>query len=674
MVQEFVAPTRVHKYPFEMVMAAYERRFPSCPQIPVVVECAITEDSWSADDSVRLTTRRCQLNVEAPYLLKKMIGVDYIYFIQKNNLDLKKRVLEIEATNETFASRVGVVEKCKYYVCPDNPDWTCFEQSALLDVKNFFGLENTVEKIAMKQYASNIAKGKELIDVFMKEVHNEGVTKLKPWKKNDIAYNRELRQAVTRGTEPLSPRLSISDLRKYSDSEQYTMDSEYIKRHLGELSPVQESRLLQLRKWINDLQKGKVPSDTTLLRFLRARDFNVEKAREMLSQSLLWRKKHQVDRILSEYETPDVVKQYFPGGWHHHDKDGRPLYILRLGQMDVKGLLKSIGEDGLLKLTLHVCEEGLKLLEEASRSSNSAVLSWCLLVDLDGLNMRHLWRPGVRALLRIIQIVEANYPETMGRVLIVRAPRVFPILWTIVSTFIDENTRSKFLFYGGKDYLQPGGLLDYIPKDLIPDFLGGPCKSFVHEGGLVPKSLYVSGAFTEREGDPLSEDSIYRSVSLGKGQVHEVIVPNRDPQSVLTWDFDVLRHDIAFTVYRSDHELSHPPADPSALCVGGGDEARSVLDQKGWREGEHFHRVEPTLVCHDGESIQGSHVMLECGSYVLQWRCDAPDSAHRAAQLMYFHETLTSHHYKGSMSSLQSGTSGFSCLSGKSVASSCPSR
>uniref|UniRef100_A0A2A4K7N3 CRAL-TRIO domain-containing protein n=1 Tax=Heliothis virescens TaxID=7102 RepID=A0A2A4K7N3_HELVI len=673
MVQEFVAPVRVHKYPFEMVMAAYERRFPNCPQIPVVVECLITEDSWSADDSQRVTTRRCQLNVEAPYLLKKMIGVDYIYFVQKNNLDLKKRVLEIEATNETFASRVGVVEKCKYYVCSDNPDWTCFEQSALLDVKNFFGLENTVEKIAMKQYSANIAKGKELIDVFMKEVHNEGITKLKPWKKNDHAHNRELRLAVCRGTEPLSPRLS-ADLRKCSDPEQYTMDSEYIKRHLGELSPVQESRLLQLRKWINELQKGKVPSDTTLLRFLRARDFNVEKAREMLSQSLLWRKKHQVDRILSEYETPDVVKQYFPGGWHHHDKDGRPLYILRLGQMDVKGLLKSIGEDGLLKLTLHVCEEGLKLLEEASRSSNSAVLSWCLLVDLDGLNMRHLWRPGVRALLRIIQIVEANYPETMGRVLIVRAPRVFPILWTIVSTFIDENTRSKFLFYGGKDYLQPGGLLDYIPKDLIPDFLGGPCKSFVHEGGLVPKSLYVSGAFTEREGDPLSEDSIYRSVSLGKGQVHEVIVPNRDPQSVLTWDFDVLRHDIAFTVYRSDHELCHPPADTSALCVGGGDEARSVLEQKGWREGDHFHRVEPTLVCHDGESIQGSHVMLECGSYVLQWRCDAPDSAHRAAQLMYFHETLTSHHYKGSMSSLQSGTSGFSCLSGKSVASSCPSR
>lgn len=43
---------------------------------------------------------------------------------------------------------------------------------------------------------------------------------------------------------------------------------------------------------------------------------------------------------MSEYDT-----FYF-----HFHIDGRPLYILRLGQMDVKGLLKSIGEDELLLL------------------------------------------------------------------------------------------------------------------------------------------------------------------------------------------------------------------------------------------------------------------------------------------------------------------------------------
>lgn len=41
-------------------------------------------------------------------------------------------------------------------------------------------------------------------------------------------------------------------------ADQYTLDSDYIKRYLGELTPMQESRLLQLRKWVADLQKGKV--------------------------------------------------------------------------------------------------------------------------------------------------------------------------------------------------------------------------------------------------------------------------------------------------------------------------------------------------------------------------------------------------------------------------------
>lgn len=65
----------------------------------------------------------------------------------------------------------------------------------------------------------------------------------------------------------------------------------------------------------------------------------------------------------------------------------------------------------------------------------------------------------------------------MGMALVVRAPRVFPVLWTLVGSVIDENTRNKFLVYGGNDYSGPGGLCDYIDANYIPDFLGGP--SFV---------------------------------------------------------------------------------------------------------------------------------------------------------------------------------------------------
>lgn len=48
--------------------------------------------------------------------------------------------------------------KINFEVNQENPDWTCFEQTASLDVKSFFGFESAVEKLAMKQYAANISK------------------------------------------------------------------------------------------------------------------------------------------------------------------------------------------------------------------------------------------------------------------------------------------------------------------------------------------------------------------------------------------------------------------------------------------------------------------------------------------------------------------------------------
>ena len=40
------------------------------------------------------------------------------------------------------------------------------------------------------------------------------------------------------------------------------------------------------------------------------------------------------------------------------------------------------------------------------------------------------------------------------------------------------------------------------------------------------------------------------TISVTKGQVHESVMHIQDKGSVLTWDFDVLHHDIIFTVYR----------------------------------------------------------------------------------------------------------------------------
>lgn len=395
--------------------------------MPIVLDCQIIKEEEKDDGAIRYTSRRCKLAVEAPYLLKKVIGLDAVFFIQNNYLDMRARSLSIEAVNETYANRVEIFERCRYYAHPENPDWTCFDQMATLDIKNFLGFEHSIEKMGMKQYTQTTLKGKEIIEHFIEELRKEGITHVDRWP-----------EAPDSETITDADNENGCDNRKPSVHEYgELLDGDFIRMNLGTLSPMQESKLLELRLAMKE-RVGKVPSYPTLLRFLRARDFSVEKASQMLQESLKWREENNIDHILSEYKQSAVVTKHFPGAWHQTDKDGRPIYILRLGHMDVKGLLKSIGEDGLLKLALHICEEGLQLIQQATINSGKPLLSWCLLCDLEGLSMRHLWRPGLKALLRIIETVEKNYPETMGRVFIVRAPRVFPIAWTIVSAFIGK--------------------------------------------------------------------------------------------------------------------------------------------------------------------------------------------------------------------------------------------
>jgi len=707
MVQKYQSPVRVYKYPFELLMKAYEMRFPTCDMIPIIKDTEVIEEDISADTAVHMVDRRAKLNVEVPYLLKKFLGVDFLLFRQRNTKDLRARTLHIEAWNESFDTRVEINEYCVYSVHPENPEWTCFEQSAELDIKNLFGFEGTAEKIAIKEYSKSIEKSKDIMEHFINLLAEQGITRVDIWQEPEISSSattlEEKKEPLEEEKEKVvNDRLRRKSSAKVRDLEQglneggdpaSKLDQDYIQMFLGKLEPMQESRLVQLKQCMAELQKGKTPSDPVVLRFLRARDFNVEKGREMLSSSLIWRKKHGVDKILSEYQVPAVIKQYFPGGWHHHDKEGRPVFLFRLGQMDAKGLIRSVGEEGLTKLTLHICEEGLKLTEESSHRLNKPISTWTMLLDLEGLNMRHLWRPGVKALLHIIEICEANYPETLGRVLIIRAPRVFPILWTLVCPLIDETSRGKFLFYAGPgaetgrgdQFLQPGGLRDYIPEEDIPNWLGGPANTGIPEGGLVPKSYYMSPQEFEKDQSPgphLLDNSCYQSISLNRGQVHEVVIENSDKGSVITWDFDVMKHDVMFCVFRTADTVkprSGAPPTPTNQGPTSEPEQHSNIG-RGWVEGQHYFRAEAPIICHDGESIQGSHVTQHTGSYILQWAyfdrasmgggvekqldmLDILTHPQHKARVMFYCEVLGSLDYRGSMTSLQSTHSGFSCIS-----------
>ncbi|XP_077414496.1 SEC14-like protein 1 isoform X1 [Vanacampus margaritifer] len=714
MVREYQSPVRVYKHPFELIIEAYNRRFPKCPLIPVFVDSEIISESQSPDGSILVTERRCTIDIDAPRLLKRIAGIDYLYFIQKNTLNRRERTLVIEVQNETFSNRVISCECCKYTVHPENEEWTCYEQTASLDVKSFFGFEGLAEKIAMKQYASSIEKGKEIIQHHLTELENEGITYIPRWTQhsptrdvpgnsvNEVLPVCDKDQPTEMSTASLDVQRvdregSAANLdaaqRKFVKSPSMTgqsdqhdakdkLDADYIRRFLGDLTPLQESCLIRLRHWLQETNKGKTPKDQHVLRFLIATDFNFDKARELLCQSLTWRKQHQVDFLLDSWQRPQLLQDYYTGGWHHNDRDGRPLYILRLGHMDTKGLMRALTEDVLVRQVVVVNEEGLRRCEENTAIFGQPIRCWTCLVDLEGLNMRHLWRPGLKALLRIIEVVEANYPETLGRLFMLKAPRVFPIIWTLVSPLINENTRKKFLVYSANDYQGPGGLVDYIDQTFIPDFLGGDCVCDVPEGGLVPKSLYRTAEELEMEDNRLLTESIYKIANIFKGAPFEILIEISEASSVITWDFDVSKGDVLFNIYHSKRSPQQPKKDTNGAhgftSIGS---VNPQLIDKSWVLGQDYSLVEKSLTCREGESVQGSHITRWPGCYILQWCFHSAPTASASSlsyvddvlaslqvsshkcKIMYYTEVLASQDIRGSITSLESGHSGFSQLS-----------
>uniref|UniRef100_A0A915PR78 CRAL-TRIO domain-containing protein n=1 Tax=Setaria digitata TaxID=48799 RepID=A0A915PR78_9BILA len=708
MVQTYQSPVRVYKYPFEIVMAAYEKRFPTCPQIPIFVGSEITYEYHSEDGAEEIIERKCQLNIDAPYLVKKIAGVEYVDFTQKNSLDRRKRTLIIEAKNISFTNRIDVKETCFYYVHPENSEWTCFEQSGSLDVKSFFGFEATVEKLAVKQYAANLSKGKEVLEYFINELIKSGITFIPPYsdaaesaadsaidvsrpvdedeKEKDKIDSEVMEQhrpsshtrrfsAARKSSTGLPPRKSNA-LRNSIDDSETKLEVEYIRRFLGQLSTLEESRLCELKYGLQDTLKGKLPNDAHLLRFLRARDFDVARASDMVQKSVKWRKQYNVDKILHEFEAPPILKQFFPGCWHHNDKEGRPLFVLRLGKLDMKGLLRTFGMETIMKFTLSVIEQGLIKTAKATKMLGAPISTWTLLVDLEGLSMRHLWRPGIQALLRIIEVAEAHYPETMGLVLIARAPRVFPVLWTLISPFIDENTRRKFMINAGESVISE--LKKYIDEQYVPEFLGGTCLCMAPEGGHIPKSLYKPVEETVIEDDVLK--STYQSASIYKGTPHEVVVRVTAEGCVLTWDFDILKGECEFLIYYTEKQVEAitTPNSPSVLtsvervtaAIGSTITNPALLCDPKLIVGVNLKLEEKPVQFTEGDSMQGSHYCPQVGYYILQWRhlesvqnqsFDFSLSGHKC-KIMYYHELLDSLDFKGSVASLESCRSSFSSL------------
>ncbi|CAI0413287.1 unnamed protein product [Linum tenue] len=221
---------------------------------------------------------------------------------------------------------------------------------------------------------------------------------------------------------------------------------------------------------------GKRNDYHTLLRFLRMRDFDIPKAKDMFVNYIKWREEYRVDAIAKEFKFEEVgeVKNCYPHGFHGVDRVGRPVYIERLGMVNMDALLEVTKMERLVKY--HVCEQEKTMIlryPACSIIAKTHIASTTSILDVKGVGMSSFSKPA-RYLFMEIQKIDSNYyPETLHRLYIVNAGSGFRMLWKVLKPFLDVL---------GDSYKSE--LLETVDPSNLPSFLGGSCSCSGHGGCL----------------------------------------------------------------------------------------------------------------------------------------------------------------------------------------------
>ncbi|KAF1843766.1 CRAL/TRIO domain-containing protein [Cucurbitaria berberidis CBS 394.84] len=232
----------------------------------------------------------------------------------------------------------------------------------------------------------------------------------------------------------------------------------------------------ELRRAFWDMVKYDHP-DALLLRFLRARKWDVEKALVMMISTMHWRleEMHVDDDIVkngeltafqtkdgdakSKKNAEDFLTQLRMGKSFLHglDKEGRPMCFVRVK-------LHKAGEqteESLERFTVYTIETARMLLRPPIDTAT-------IVFDMTDFSMANMDYTPVKFM---VKCFEANYPESLGTVLVYKAPWVFNAIWSIIRGWLDPVVAGKVHFAKNIEELS-----QFVPRNQIPTEQGGDEK------------------------------------------------------------------------------------------------------------------------------------------------------------------------------------------------------
>jgi len=202
----------------------------------------------------------------------------------------------------------------------------------------------------------------------------------------------------------------------------------------------------------------------------------------------------------------------------------------------------------------------------------------------------------------MIEINDNHYPESLKKLMIINASKIFHCGFAIVKPFLAEQTANKIHIYG-KDKWKDA-LLDDISADILPVSMGGTRT----DGVVMQVDNKVDRKFIVSPRSRLDQLDEVQTLTVRAGSRYELEITAEEQGATLRWIFGTDYYDINFGVYR---------------VTSTGLEQIILLD-----------RVNSHLVAEDGEII-----CTHAGTYILLF--DNSKSMFRSKTVTYKVEVIS---------------------------------